>query len=146
MNNLNIIKLLCYSGLIPFFSLSILNFYFKNLIIIDIFSIYSLVILSFLCGSTWIYLILIETKTNIKLYLFFIILSPIFLILCEIFLNVEIKFFIYAIFYLLIQQIDNKFMQNYNYLRIRKNLTILVVISHLIMLISVYSNSLGNIF
>ena len=146
MNNLNIIKLLCYSGLIPFFSLSILNFYFKNLIIIDIFSIYSLIILSFLCGSTWIYLILIETKINIKPYLFFIILSPIFLILCEIFLNVEIKFFIYAIFYLLIQQIDNKFMQNYNYLRIRKNLTILVVISHLIMLISVYSNSLGNIF
>ncbi len=146
MNNLNIIKLLCYSGLIPFFSLSILNFYLKNLIIIDIFSIYSLIILSFLCGSTWIYLILIETKINIKPYLFFIILSPIFLILCEIFLNVEIKFFIYAIFYLLIQQIDNKFMQNYNYLRIRKNLTILVVISHLIMLISVYSNSLGNIF
>ena len=146
MNNLNIIKLLCYSGLIPFFSLSILNFYLKKLIIIDIFSIYSLIILSFLCGSTWIYLILIETKINIKPYLFFIILSPIFLILCEIFLNVEIKFFIYAIFYLLIQQIDNKFMQNYNYLRIRKNLTILVVISHIIMLISVYSNSLGNIF
>ena len=146
MNNLNIIKLLCYSGLIPFFSLSILNFYLKKLIIIDIYSIYSLIILSFLCGSTWIYLILIETKINIKPYLFFIILSPIFLILCEIFLNVEIKFFIYAIFYLLIQQIDNKFMQNYNYLRIRKNLTILVVISHLIMLISVYSNSLGNIF
>ncbi len=142
MNNLNIIKLLCYSGLIPFFSLSILNFYFKNLIIIDIFSIYSLIILSFLCGSTWIYLILIETKTNIKLYLFFIILSPIFLILCEIFLSVETKFFIYAIFYFLIQHIDNKFMQNYNYLRIRKNLTILVVISHIIMLIGVYSNSL----
>ena len=141
MNNLNIIKLLCYSGLIPFFSLSILNFYFKNLIIIDVFSIYSLVILSFLCGSTWIYLILIETKINIKPYLFFIILSPVFLILCEIFLKIEIKFFVYAIFYFLIQYIDNKFMQNYDYLRIRKNLTILVVISHIIMLISIYTNS-----
>ena len=113
MNNLNIIKFLCYSGLIPFFSLPILNFYFKNLIIVDIFSIYSLVILSFLCGSTWLYLILIETKINTKYYLFFIILSPIFLILCEIFLRSEIKFFIYAIFYFFIQQIDNKFMQNY---------------------------------
>ena len=142
MNNLNIIKLLCYSGLIPFFSLSILNFYFKNLIIIDIFSIYSLIILSFLCGSTWIYLILIETKKNIKFYLFFIILSPIFLIVCEIFLRVEIKFFVYAIFYFLIQQIDNKFLQNYDYLKIRKNLTILVVISHIIMLVGVYSDSL----
>ena len=141
MNNLNIIKLLCYSGLIPFFSLAILNFYFKNLIIIDVFSIYSLVILSFLCGSTWIYLILIETKINIKPYLFFIILSPVFLILCEIFLKIEIKFFVYAIFYFLIQHIDNKFMQNYDYLRIRKNLTILVVISHIIMLISIYTNS-----
>ena len=146
MSNLNIIKFLCYSGLIPFFSLSILNFYFKNLIIVDIFSIYSLIILSFLCGSTWVYLILIETKINTKNYLLFIILSPIFLILCEIFLSIEIKFFIYAIFYFIIQQVDNKFMQNYNYLRIRKNLTILVVISHLIMLISVYSNSLWDIF
>ena len=142
MNNLNIIKLLCYSGLIPFFSLSILNFYLKKLIIIDIYSIYSLIILSFLCGSTWIYLILIETKINIKPYLFFIILSPIFLIVCEIFLRVEIKFFVYAIFYFLIQQIDNKFLQNYDYLKIRKNLTILVVISHIIMLVGVYSDSL----
>ena len=142
MNNLNIIKFLCYSGLIPFFSLSILNFYFKNLIIIDIFSIYSLVILCFLCGSTWVYLILIETKINIKTYLFFIILSPVFLILCEIFLKAEIKFFIYAIFYFLIQHIDNKFMQNFDYLRIRKNLTVLVSISHIIMLISIYSDGL----
>ncbi len=140
MNNLNIIKFLCYSGLIPFFSLPILNFYFKNLIIVDIFSIYSLVILSFLCGSTWLYLILIETKINTKYYLFFIILSPIFLILCEIFLRSEIKFFIYAIFYFFIQQIDNKFMQNYYYLRIRKNLTSLVVISHIIILISIYTD------
>ena len=142
MNNLNIIKFLCYSGLIPFFSLPILNFYFKSLIIVDIFSIYSLVILSFLCGSTWLYLILIETKINIKTYLFFIILSPVFLILCEIFLRVEIKFFIFAIFYFFVQQIDNKFMQNFDYLRIRKNLTILVVISHIIMLVGIYSNSL----
>ena len=141
MNNLNIIKFLCYSGLIPFFSLSVLNFYFKNLIIIDIFSIYSLVILCFLCGSTWVYLILIETRINIKTYLFFIILSPVFLILCEIFLKAEIKFFIYAIFYFLIQHIDNKFMQNFDYLRIRKNLTILVALSHIIMLISIYSDS-----
>ena len=142
MSNLNIIKFLCYGGLIPFFSLSILNFYFKNLIIIDIFSIYSLVILSFLCGSTWIYLILIETKKNTKYYFFFIILSPIFLILCEIFLKSKIKFFVYAIFYILILQIDNIFMQNYDYLIIRKNLTILVVISHIIMLISIYANGL----
>lgn len=142
MNNLNIIKFLCYSGLIPFFSLSVLNFYFKNLIIIDIFSIYSLVILCFLCGSTWVYLILIETRINIKTYLFFIILSPVFLILCEIFLKAEIKFFIYVIFYFLIQHIDNKFMRNFDYLRIRKNLTVLVAISHIIMLISIYSDSL----
>ncbi len=141
MSNLNIIKLLCYSGLIPFFSLSILNFYFKNLFIVDIFSIYSLVILSFLCGSTWLYLIFLEIKINTKYYLFFIILSPIFLILCEIFLRSEIKFFVYAIFYFLIYQIDNKFMQNNDYLRIRKNLTTLVVISHIIMLISIYTDS-----
>ena len=142
MNNLNIIKFLCYSGLIPFFSLSILNFYFNSVIIIDMFSIYSLVILSFLCGSTWIYLILIKDKINIKPYLFFIILSPVFLILCEIFLRVQIKFFVYAIFYFLILQIDNKFLQNDDYLKIRKNLTMLVMISHIIMLIGIYADSL----
>ena len=142
MNNLNIIKFLCYSGLIPFFSLSILNFYFNSVIIIDMFSIYSLVILSFLCGSTWIYLILIKDEINIKPYLFFIILSPVFLILCEIFLRVQIKFFVYAIFYFLILQIDNKFLQNDDYLKIRKNLTMLVMISHIIMLIGIYADSL----
>ena len=142
MNNLNIIKFLCYSGLIPFYSLCFLSFYLKNFVIIDIFSIYSLVILSFLFGSTWIYLIIIETKSNIKLYLFFVILSPIFLILCEVFLKIEIKFIIYTIFYILIYQIDSKFLRNTDYLIIRKNLTTLVVVSHIIMLVSIYPDSL----
>mgnify|MGYP001972721700 CR=1 FL=1 len=146
MSNLNIIKFLCYSGLIPFYCLSFLNFYFKSFIIIDIFSIYSLVILSFLFGSTWLYLIIIENKINIKLYLFFVILSPIFLILCEMFLKIEIRFFIYAIFYFVILKIDSKFMQNFDYLRIRKNLTILVIFSHIIMLISIYSSGVWDIF
>ncbi len=140
MSNYNIIKFLCYSGLIPFYSLSLLNFYFKNFIIIDIFSIYSLVILSFLFGSTWLYLIIVENKTNIKLYLVFVILSPIFLILCEIFFKIEIKIFVYAIFYFIIQKVDDKFIQNFDYLKIRKNLTILVIISHIVMLISIYSS------
>ena len=60
----------------------------------------------------------------------------------EIFLKVEIKFFVYAIFYFLIQQIDNKFLQNNDYLKIRKNLTMLVMIAHIIMLIGIYSDSL----
>ncbi len=142
MKNLNIVKLLCYSGLIPFFSLPVLNFYLNSFIIIDIFSIYSLVILSFLFGSTWLYLIIFENKLNIVRYLYIVILSPIFLIFCELFLKVEIKFFVYSIFYFLILCIDKKFLSSFDYLKIRKNLTILVIISHITMLISIYTNGL----
>ncbi|MAK12171.1 MAG: hypothetical protein CMI73_00615 [Candidatus Pelagibacter sp.] len=142
MNNLKIIKTLCYSGLIPFYVLSVLNFYVKSFIIIDIFTIYSLVILSFLFGSTWLYLIIVETKENIKLFLLFVILSPIFLILCEIFLKIQIKLLIFAIFFFLVQLLDNKFLKNLDYLKIRKKLTILVIVSHILILISIYPNGI----
>ena len=114
--------------------------------LIDLFSIYSLVILSFLFGSNWLNLIIVQTKGNIKRFLFFVILSPIFLIICEIFFRLEIKFFVYAIFYFLVQLIDNKFITNFDYLKIRKNLTILVIISHIIILINIYSNGIWYIF
>ena len=142
MKNFNTIKLLCYSGLIPFYALSILSFNIESIIIFDLFSIYSLVILSFLFGSNWLNLIIVQTKGNSKRFLFFVILSPIFLIICEIFFRLEIKFFVYAIFYFLVQIIDNKFITNFDYLKIRKNLTILVIISHIIILSNIYSNGI----
>lgn len=141
MRNLHLVKFLCYSGLIPFYTLAILSFFLKNFFIIDLFSIYSLVILSFLYGSCWLNLINKETESNIKLILIITILSPIFLILNEIFIRIEIKIFIYAIFYLIVFLIDNKFIKNTDYLIIRKNLTIQVVITHILLLISIYTNS-----
>ncbi len=141
MKNFSLIKFLCYSGVIPFYILSILSFFFKNFFIFDLFSIYSLVILSFLYGSCWFSLITQETDSNLKLILIAVILSPIFLVLNEIFIRIEIKIFIYAIFYLIVFVIDNKFINNINYLIIRRNLTIQVIITHIILLIGIYTYS-----
>ncbi len=142
MNNLSLIKLLCYSGLIPFYLLSILSIYLKQELILDLFSLYSLVILSFLLGSTWLQLIIYEYKDNLKLTKILVVLYPIFLIIFEILIKFEIKIFLYALSYFIILLLDQRFLKNNEYLKIRKNLTILVIIPHIILLFNIYSNSI----
>jgi len=146
MNNLNLVKILCYSGIIPFYFLSLLSFFFKDFFISELFSIYSLIILSFLFGSTWLHLIIYETKNKITFFIIFTVLMPVFLILVEILLPSKIKFFLYAISFFIIYMIDQKFIKNPDYLKIRKNLTTQVIIAHTLFLISIYSNSFWNIF
>ena len=137
MNNLNLVKILCYSGIIPFYFLSLLSFFFKDFFISELFSIYSLIILSFLFGSTWLHLIIYETKNKITFFIIFTVLMPVFLILVEILLPSKIKFFLFSISFF----IDQKFIKNPDYLKIRKNLTTQVIIAHTLFLISIYSNS-----
>ena len=62
MNNINLIKTLCFGGLIPFYFLSIITVFNFNFLFVDLFSLYSLVILTFLSGSTWYHLIIVEKK------------------------------------------------------------------------------------
>ncbi len=142
MKNLKLVQTLCFGGLIPFYSLSILTFFQKSIFIIDLFSIYSLVILCFLCGSTWLQLVLYEESEKIHLLKIFVVLLPIFLILIEILLKINLKIFVFGLGYLGIYLIDQKFLKNLKYLSIRKTLTILVLISHIIILIGIYTNGI----
>jgi hypothetical protein len=73
MNNINLIKTLCFSGLVPFYFLSIITVFNFNFLFVDLFSLYSLVILTFLSGSTWYHLIIVEKKeTNKRLVVFIV--------------------------------------------------------------------------
>ena len=140
MKHSSLIKVLCYSGVIPFYILSILSFFYKNFFVFDLFSIYSLVILSFLSGSTWLELILYEKEPKIKLLIVTVVLTPIILIIFEIFIQAQIKIFIFGICYFGIYLIDQKFIKNLDYIKIRKNLTIQVILCHILVLISIYTN------
>ena len=62
MNHLSFVKTLCYSGAIPFYILAVISFLYTNFFIFDLFSIYSLVILSFLFGSSWLMTIFFEKE------------------------------------------------------------------------------------
>jgi hypothetical protein len=141
MINLKLVKILSFAGLIPFYVLSIFNFFQKAFIVLDLYSLYSLVILSFLFGSTWLQLIIYEEKKNIKSLITAVVLAPVFLIFIEIFIRFEIKIFIFGLSYFIIFLIDKKFLKNTEYLKIRKNLTLQVILTHLILLISIHTNS-----
>ena len=140
MINLKLVKILSFGGLIPFYVLSIFNFFQKAFIVLDLYSLYSLVILSFLFGSTWLQLIIYEEKKNIKSLITAVVLAPVFLIFIEIFIRFEIKIFIFGLSYFIIFLIDKKFLKNIEYLKIRKNLTLQVILTHLILLISIHTN------
>ena len=137
MKHKKLINFLSYLGLLPFYFLIILYtkfdaFYFK-----DIFFFYSLIIVSFLSGSSWINL----SVTNNRLLIVVTILIPIVGLISEIFFRSELKivlncFLVYFLFF-----IDNRYL-NYkiDYIYLRKNLTYLVIISQIIMLFIIYSN------
>ena len=141
MNHLIFVKTLCYSGAIPFYILAITSFLYKNFFIFDLFSIYSLVILSFLFGSSWLMTIFFEKENVSKKLIFFIVITPVLLIFVEIFIQIQIKLFIYSLCFFAIYLIDNKYLKNLDYLKIRKNLTIQVILNHMLILISIYTDS-----
>ena len=146
MNHLSLVKTLCYSGAIPFYILAITSFLYKNFFIFDLFSIYSLVILSFLFGSSWLMTIFFEKENVSKKLIFFIVITPVLLIFVEIFIQIQIKLFIYSLCFFAIYLIDNKYLKNLDYLKIRKNLRIQVIFNHMLTLISIYTDSFWNIF
>ena len=107
-------------------------FYFK-----DIFFFYSLIIVSFLSGSSWINL----SVTNNRLLIVVTILIPIVGLISEIFFRSELKIVLNCFLFYLLFFIDNRYL-NYkiDYIYLRKNLTYLVIISQIIMLFIIYSN------
>ena len=82
-----------------------------------------------------------KKKKNKKSLITSVVLAPVFLIFIEIFIRFEIKIFIFGLSYFVIFLIDKKFLKNTEYLKIRKNLTLQVILTHLILLISIHTNS-----
>ena len=81
-------------------------------------------------------------KENIsKKLIFFIVITPVLLIFVEIFIQIQIKLFIYSLCFFGIYLIDNKYLKHLDYLKIRKNLTIQVILNHMLILISIYTDS-----
>ena len=137
MKHKKLINFLSYLGLMPFYFLIILYtkfdaFYFK-----DIFFFYSLIIVSFLSGSSWINL----SVTNNRLLIVVTMLIPIVGLISEIFFRSELKIVLNCFLFYLLFFIDNRYL-NYkiDYIYLRKNLTYLVIISQIIMLFIIYSN------
>ena len=137
MKNKKLISFLSYLGLLPFYLLIVLYtkfdaFYFK-----DIFFFYSLIIVSFLSGCSWINL----TLTNNKLLIVITILIPIISLISEIFFISELKIILNCLLFYLLFFIDNKYLDfKKEYIYLRRNLTYLVIIAQIMMLFIVYSN------
>lgn len=137
MKHKKLINFLSYLGLLPFYFLIILYtkfdaFYFK-----DIFFFYSLIIISFLSGSSWINL----SVTNNRLLIVVTILIPIVGLISEIFFRSELKIVLNCFLFYLLFFIDNRYLDyKIDYIYLRKNLTYLVIISQIIMLFIIYSN------
>ena len=137
MKHKKLINFLSYLGLLPFYFLITLYtkfdaFYFK-----DIFFFYSLIIVSFLSGSSWINL----SVTNNRLLIVVTILIPIVGLISEIFFRSELKIVLNCFLFYLLFFIDNRYLDyKIDYIYLRKNLTYLVIISQIIMLFIIYSN------
>ena len=137
MKHKKLINFLSYLGLLPFYFLIILYtkfdaFYFK-----DIFFFYSLIIVSFLSGSSWINL----SVTNNRLLIVVTMLIPIVGLISEIFFRSELKIVLNCFLFYLLFFIDNRYLDyKIDYIYLRKNLTYLVIISQIIMLFIIYSN------
>ena len=137
MKHKKLINFLSYLGLLPFYFLITLYtkfdaFYFK-----DIFFFYSLIIVSFLSGSSWINL----SVTNNRLLIVVTILIPIVGLISEIFFRSELKIVLNCFLFYLLFFIDSRYLDyKIDYINLRKNLTYLVIISQIIMLFIIYSN------
>jgi len=144
MEHKKLAKYLGYSGLIPFYSINVLYFYLgRNEYLIDVYLLYSLVILSFLCGTQWSKILNTETINNKNLILVLSVGLPIVGFFLDFIQNQDVKLLLYVFGFFTVNQIDkNLFFEknNYWYLAFRKRLTFLVIISQIINLFAIYSH------
>jgi len=133
-----------YSGLIPFYSINVLYFYLGRIeYLIDVYLLYSLVILSFLCGTQWSKILNTEKINNKNFILVLSVGLPIVGFFLDFVQNQDIKLLLYIFGFFTVNQIDkNLFFEknNYWYLTFRKRLTFLVIISQVINLFAIYSH------
>ncbi len=111
--------------------------------LIDVYLLYSLVILSFLCGTQWSKILNTETINNKNFILVLSVGLPIVGFFLDFIQNQDIKLLLYIFGFFTVNQIDkNLFFEknNYWYLTFRKRLTFLVIISQIINLFAIYSH------
>ncbi len=104
---------------------------------------YSLVILSFLCGTQWSKILNTETINNKNFILVLSVGLPIVGFFLDFIQNQDIKLLLYIFGFFTVNQIDkNLFFEKNNdwYLTFRKRLTFLVIISQIINLFAIYSH------
>jgi hypothetical protein len=141
MDKKKLANILGYLGLIPFYLLTILFFISNfNNYIIDIYLFYCILILSFLCGSQWSKILNSNISHNKNLLLTSSVLIPVFSFALDFFSNQDIKIVTYVILFFIINLIDNKIFSeasNNWYLKLRRRLTFLVIVSLVINLFAI---------
>ena len=133
--------ILGYLGLIPFFVLTIIFFISNfNNYVVDVYLFYANIILSFLCGAQWSKILNSDISNNKNLLLTLSVLVPVFSFFLDFFSNQDIKITIYMILFFSTNFIDEKiFSESSNvwYLKLRKRLTFLVILTLVINLFAV---------
>ena len=136
-----ITKILGYSGLIPFYVFSLLTTNEHFTFFIDIFFLYSVIILSFLSGSLWMKLIKNPNQKNCVLYKFISIGLPLFALTSELFVAYVLKIIIYVMIYILLYICELKTSESNlkDYVKMRFILTINVVLTHFLLLYAIFT-------
>lgn len=141
MDSNKITKILGYSGLIPFYVFALLTINENFTFFIDIFFLYSVIILSFLSGSLWMKLIKNPNQKNSVLYKFISIGLPLFALTSELFVAYVLKIIIYVMIYILLYICELKTSESNlkDYVKMRFILTINVVLTHFLLLYAIFT-------
>ena len=141
MNSHKINNILGYSGLIPFYTFSLLTIFESYTFFLDIFFLYSVIILCFLSGSLWMKLITLPKQKENLLFKFVSVSFPLIAMISELFVTYLLKIIIYILIYILIYICDQKTTNNHlpEYMRLRLILTANVIISHLILIYAIFT-------
>ena len=137
-------NILGYAGLIPFYIFSLTSTLENYNFFIDIFFLYSVIIICFLSGSLWMKLILLPEQKHNLLFKYLSVLFPLIGLVSEMFVTYVMKATIYILIYLLIYICDKKTVNNdlSGYMRMRFFLTGNVILTHFILFYTVFTYSI----
>jgi hypothetical protein len=111
---------------------------------IDIFFLYSVIILCFLSGSLWMKLILLPEQKQNFLFKCLAVIFPLIALISELFVSYFLKIVIYVLIYILIYICDKRTANHglSEYIRMRLFLTGHVILTHFILLYTVFTYSI----
>jgi hypothetical protein len=141
--NKNILSL-SYLGLIPFYFFSIISIFEDYNFFIDIFFLYSVIIVCFLSGSLWMKLMILPKQNNNAFFRILSVTFPLVAMISELFVSYSLKVIIYVLIYILIYICDKKTAAHQMpvYIRMRFFLTGNVILTHLILLYTIFTYSI----